>query len=765
MDVASSHATRWPDGVWDAAVLRGLDARARSEIEAAGRLRSLRPGDVVYRAGEPADTLYVVVEGACGLFAIRRGDDQPSVIRRASRGDVFGEEATVTTFGVRQMEARCEEAGAVAEVPLTILRRAIGRAGGGELALRLERALKRAATIDLLQTTSFTRVLPERDVEILLDAVRHVEVARGEHVYREGDVAECAYLVADGLLQAQTDDGGSPRVEAYLSRGDLFGEDELDGRSGRRVAVVASGPTWLVAIPRDVFLVVAQRNASALEGVRRVRADGVPAPLLGHGRTTAHVFQDLYRMRVARSLLVIDQDSCVRCGHCAWSCAATHDDGISRLVRRGDKVVVRREDDGPRPGEDVVARVVRLAKEVEWAPLLVPNSCQHCKNPSCMIDCPTGAIGRDARGEVFIREDLCTGCGSCAKACPWDNIQIAPRGARGESAYPDVAVKCDLCAGSVAGPACVASCPTQAIARIDPNEALVELRPAPRSPATMHVRANAGALIGAPGFLPRKVPAWPWVAGAALASAGFSFMTLSRASSGVVAGILVVLLVAYAGAKRAPRILARIRTSGSLARWLYIAHLGIGTLAIGGVLAHTHASAPNNVAGALTLALALALATGAYGAAVHALLPSRLARLERGSVLPEELAGRRRAIDERIFTQLSGRSEVVKTLYGRVLRPYRASRFGALALALSGRRLRDEEKRLGVRARALLEGRASDRLDGLDELVRLVVEYRATSALRLLTFALRGWLGVHLAATATAIVLLLAHVAAVMVRR
>src|SRR5207302_7921105 len=131
-------------------------------------------------------------------------------------------------------------------------------------------------------------------------------------------------------------------------------------------------------IPRDVFVVVARRNTALLDGIRRVRGEtDIPRALPG-GATTAHVFKDLYRMRVARSLLVIDQDSCVRCGHCAWSCANAHDDGISRLVRRGDKVVVQREDDNaPRPGEDVVARVVRLAKEVEWAPLLVPNSCQH----------------------------------------------------------------------------------------------------------------------------------------------------------------------------------------------------------------------------------------------------------------------------------------------------------------------------------------------------------------------------------------------------
>lgn len=778
----ASPAVRWPDVVWDAAVLRGIDGRARAEIEAAGRLRRVAGGEAVYRAGEPADALYVVVEGTCSLHAVRRGESGPSVIRRAGRGEIFGEEATVVAFGVRQMEARAGSEAVVAEVPLTVLRRAIGRSGGaGELAARLERALKRAATEDLLRTTSFTGKLPARDIEILLDAVRHVEIARGGHVYREGDVADAAYLVADGLLQAQSDDGGRPRIEAYLSRGDLFGDDELEDRSPRRVAVVASGPAWLVAIPRDVFLVLARRNPAVLEGVRRVRVEGAaPALLAGGARTTAHVFQDLYRMRVARSLLVIDQDSCVRCGHCAWSCASTHDDGISRLVRRGDTITVQREETQPAvAGEDVVARVVRLAKEVEWAPLLVPSSCQHCKNPSCMIDCPTGAIGRDARGEVFIREDLCTGCGSCAKACPWDNIQIAPRAESGRgaggarNAYPEVAVKCDLCAGSAAGPACVASCPVQAIARIDPNEALVELRDAGGS-ARGGGKASASGEAPALGLLPRKTPAWPWVAGAALAAAGLASAELSPWTSGAVAGTLVVLLVAYAGAKRSPRLLARIPRAGepatsraplTLARTLYIAHLAVGALALGALIAHTHGAAPGSVAGASTLAMALAVATGAFGAVAHVVLPARLARLERGSVLPEELAARRRAIDERIFTQLSGRSEVVKTLYARVLRPYRRARFGTLLLIASGRRLRAEERRVRERMGGLLEGRKSERLEGLDDLVRLVVEHRAIGALGILTLVLRGWLAVHLASTAAAVALVAVHVVAVLVRR
>ncbi|MBX3188990.1 MAG: cyclic nucleotide-binding domain-containing protein [Labilithrix sp.] len=734
---------RWPDVVWDAAVLRGIDGRARAEIEAAGRLREMRAGDHVYRAGEPADALYVVVEGSCALVAVRRGEADASVIRSVSRGDVFGEEATVVDHGLRQMDAKCVARGSVAEVPLAVLRRALGRSGAAEFASRLERALRRAATLDLFRTTAFTRALPDRDLELLLDAAQHEKIARGDHVYREGDEAPGAYLVADGLLQAQSEDGGAPRVEGYLTRGDVFGDDELEDRSRRRASVVASGPAWVVGLPRDVFLAVARRNVAILDGVRRVRTEALPAPL--GMQTTAHVFQDLYRMRVARSLLVIDQDSCIRCGHCAWSCASTHDDGISRLVRRGDKVLVRRD-------------------EEKTAPLLVPNSCQHCKNPSCMIDCPTGAIGRDARGEVFIREELCTGCGLCAKACPWDNIQIAPR-SDAKHAFPEVAVKCDLCSSSAGGPACVNACPTQAIARIDPNQALVELRGAPKLAPTAIGSRDAG--VRGLGVLPARAPAWPWVLGGALAAAGVALSPIARDAfwSGVIAACLVALLVAYAALKRTPRILARVRGSGRLARAAYVAHLSLGALVTGATLAHTHARAPGNAAGALAIAMALALASGAFGALVNVAIPRRLSRLERKSVLPEELAARRREIDEKIFARLSGKSEVVKAIYGRLLRPYRGRRLGSLWLVVGGRSLREEEKALRAHASRLLEGRKSERLDGLDELVKLVVEHRAAGAQRLLTFALRGWLGVHLASTAIALVLLVAHVVAVMVRR
>jgi hypothetical protein len=162
----------------------------------------------------------------------------------------------------------------------------------------------------------------------------------------------------------------------------------------------------------------------------------------------------------------------------------------------------------------------------------------------------------------------------------------------------------------------------------------------------------------------------------------------------------------------------------------------------------------------LTIAFAIALVTGAFGGAAHAIVPARLARIERKSVLPEELAARPRELDEKVFAALSGKSELVKKLFVTALRPYRASLLGPALLIAAGRSLRDEERALRGRLDELTGRKTGER--GVDELVRLVVEHRAARAQRLLTWMLRGWIVPHVAATVVALGLLVLHVIAVM---
>ncbi len=768
--------------LWSTPVLRGLDEAARRTVAAAARVRTLTAGQLVFGEHDPADAFYVVIEGAVELRAQRRGDEQRSVLRTAAPGDTFGEEA-LGDGGGRRGQAVAREPTRVAELPAALVLRGAGRSGGAPLAERELRRLRRQATADLLRTMAATRALDEAELDRVLDAVQSRAVARGTAIYASGDPPDGLWLVVDGLVQLQTEDDDRIHVRAYLTRGDGFGDDEALAGEARGCTAVAMGETRLLLLPAALLRSLVDRNPGLLDRIRRIAADrqAVQSQAVGAAaaRSTQHVFKDLYRMQMARSLLVIDQDTCVRCGHCAWTCEALY--GTSRLVRRGDKILTALST--PARGG---------AASGSLRSLMLPNSCQHCKNPVCMIDCPTGAIGRDPEGEVFIRDSLCTGCGNCAKACPWENIRMAPRpgGARAgraddpmTSLSAELATKCDLCRGYEA-PGCVQACPTGSIVRLDPARDVAEvaavLGPASEGPgarktsrgwlhgALRGLGVAAGLGLGITALRLQQVGAWKPGVGPGL-------------DAGVVAAVGVLALVSYAAPKRIVGLWMRRRRPRSAARrlaeaaegrgagsretsprsqvrgWLSL-HLVLGMITMAAVLGHAGLRLPSNPAGSLALAFWTVSALGVLGALGYRLIPRRLARLERRGDLPEDLVAERKALLDRLFMQASGRDELVKAIASRVLVPYARAVLGPLALLASGRRLADEEARLHAMIDAMREGRGQGRLAGLDALVRTAVELRALPLRRGLTALLRGWLPLHIVVSAVVVALLGLHV-------
>ncbi|WP_437683827.1 cyclic nucleotide-binding domain-containing protein [Sorangium sp. So ce131] len=766
----------FPRAVFDAPLLRGLDERARREIAEAGRLRSLAPDEVAYRAGDAGGAFFVVASGRLSLRATRRGDDRETEVRAAAPGDVLGEEAVVGT--PRRTTAVALAPSVLAEIPVHLFRRAAGRSGKAAFAEKLERALRRSATRDLLSTLAFTRDLAPDDIETLLDAVSHRRFERGQPVYRQGDPASELWLIAEGMVQIQTEEGDRIHVRAYLTRGDFFGDVELGAGRVRAASAVASGAATLLSVPAKTFAALARKHPELIPRLRRITGEQQAAQeaiVAGHARShTAHVFRDLYRLEVARSLLVIDLETCARCGHCAWSCADVH--GVSRLVRRGDKVIARVDDGRQAAGQGAPRS------------LLLPNSCQHCERPACMIECPTGAIGKDTGGEVFIRDALCTGCGACAKACPWENIAIAPRPAAaprpGGAGFEDVAVKCDLCRGHGA-PACVEACPTGSLFRVNPAEEIADVRDLLGGARREHGR-GAGAPRGDAALLAGSA-----IAAAGIGAAGLSAHAAGAArpgdgagwAAGAAAAAGVALLLLYAVPKRAARWgwMRRLRRGAaadgpgeagergevgaaapvkSRLRPQLSAHLAIGLVTAGLALAH----APWPRSGRPTLGAALHLvfwataAAGAFTAVAYRLAPRRLARIERTAALPEDFAAARRELLDRFYREVSGRSDLVKKLVEKVLVPYVQSPLGPLALLASGRGLHAEERALRARIDVILEGRGAERLAGLAELIRIAVELRALPAQRALLAALRAGLPAHIVSFGVAAALLVLHV-------
>jgi Fe-S-cluster-containing dehydrogenase component/CRP-like cAMP-binding protein len=769
-----SERAAWPAEVFEAPLLRGLDGAARALLSAAGRLHTLPPAHALFDADDRGDGFFVVVRGAVELHSSCEGAATHDTVRRLEAGESFGEEASLGL--PRRARAVTTTSTLVAEIPTALFRRGAGRSersGAQRLWDRELRTLRRVATRDLLQESLLGGLGPD-DLDRLLDAARHETHARGDQIFEVGASATEAYLVADGLVALQTVAGkgtdDAVTVHGHRGRGDLFGDTEC--ANGRyTVRAVAMGATRVMAVPSAVLHGVLARNPQLHARVRRMaderRASRAGVVAQAALRTTRHAFQDLYRMQVARSLLVIDQDTCVRCGHCAWSCAQVH--GTSRLVRRGETVVARLThtlDDGPRS-------------------LLLPNACQHCTDPVCMTDCPTGAIERGQAGEVFITDALCTGCGNCAKACPWENIRLAPRPALKETGSegsvtlgPDVAIKCDLCR-DYDGPACVRGCPTASIMRIDPSRELVEVAEVSRSPAAVAAQPPArdgrGSRALASGL---AAVALCCVAAIALGLAAWGLRNHEAglwspgvgpgADAGWVALVALVGLLGHAIPKRCVKLWTRRRETStarpthvrSLVRPFVRVHVGLGVVGLAAAIMHAGPRMPSGVAGSLYLTWLMLCGLGLWGAFAYRVLPAALGRLEREGALPEDLPRRREALVDRMHRELSGRSDLVKTVADRVLLPYARAPWGALALVLCRRSLAAEQARLRGRVAAMLQGRGADKLHGVDALIRTVVEQRALPARRLLHAALRGWLLPHIMLTGIVVVLAVVHVVA-----
>lgn len=137
---------------------------------------------------------------------------------------------------------------------------------------------------------------------------------------------------------------------------------------------------------------------------------------------------------MAKFVMVIDQARCIGCMACIVSC------------KNENRV----------PPEHFRTRVVEEVQGVfpKLRLRLHSELCNHCDNPPCVYNCPTGASYKDKEtGMVLLKKNRCVGCKACVASCPYDARYIHP-----EFGFAD---KCTFCSHLVArgeSPACVRTC-------------------------------------------------------------------------------------------------------------------------------------------------------------------------------------------------------------------------------------------------------------------------------------------------------------------
>ncbi len=99
-----------------------------------------------------------------------------------------------------------------------------------------------------------------------------------------------------------------------------------------------------------------------------------------------------------------------------------------------------------------------LKKEIPFQQHIT-SSCHHCLDPACLTGCPVKAYEKDPfTGIVKHLDDQCIGCQYCILKCPY--------GAPQYNKEKGIVRKCDMCTSRLnvgKAPACVQSCPTEAI--------------------------------------------------------------------------------------------------------------------------------------------------------------------------------------------------------------------------------------------------------------------------------------------------------------
>lgn len=152
-----------------------------------------------------------------------------------------------------------------------------------------------------------------------------------------------------------------------------------------------------------------------------------------------------------------DATACVGCRACQLACKEIHDLALGSHFR---KVLDCEGGSWSVPGDGAAPVPQGLFG------YHISLGCNHCMNPACVEACPSGAMSKDAEtGIVSVDQDVCIGCRSCEKACPYH--------APSYQEERQVMGKCDLCRDERAHgrePACVAVCAMRALSWGDFSE-------------------------------------------------------------------------------------------------------------------------------------------------------------------------------------------------------------------------------------------------------------------------------------------------------
>jgi ATP-binding cassette subfamily B protein len=206
-------------------------------------------GSVVVRQGDPAESFYLVVSGTARVVTESDGFGEiPLNLLRV--GDSFGE------IGLLEETTRVATVRASSQLHVLKLDRTVFHA----LAQRHPKVrehfevLARQRTLEnFFRLHSAFAELPPEGIASMSRELETLEVASGETVVNDGDLAGPMYIVEEGRLHAFREREGHREDMAFLRKGDFFGERALMLGERRHATVRALSDSRLLRLDAPLF--------------------------------------------------------------------------------------------------------------------------------------------------------------------------------------------------------------------------------------------------------------------------------------------------------------------------------------------------------------------------------------------------------------------------------------------------------------------------------------------------------------------------------
>jgi len=176
---------------------------------------------------------------------------------------------------------------------------------------------------------------------------------------------------------------------------------------------------------------------------------------------------------MAEKAILYDSTLCTACRACQVACKQWNENEAVKTTNQGS--YENPPDLTPETWIKIEFREVEKEGKIDW--LFNRRACMHCTDAACVKVCPTGALRHNELGFVSYDKELCSGCGYCVDFCPFH----VPRSDRNIITGMAKMDKCTFCTTPgldriAAGyePACVKSCPTDALKYGDRSELVAD---------------------------------------------------------------------------------------------------------------------------------------------------------------------------------------------------------------------------------------------------------------------------------------------------